>query len=152
MLTGCKLIILMKAKKMINSNKITFQTFEAVEEGKFLPLNTKISLEYLDSNMDGIFENERSWRSFINGNFICEYDKSSWRDSCKPSTIKKWTYAEEEYKDRFVVQIGKDKYISVSPDDISLGYQFELYYNRSSGCSPFFPSAVELFVIATIKG
>lgn len=132
---------MMKAK-MINPDKIAFQTFEAVEDGKFLPINKKVSLEYLDSNMDGIFDNERSWRSFINGNF------ASAQGICKPSTIKKWTYPEEEYKDRFVVQIGKDKYINASSDDINLEFQFELYYSRNSS----FPSAVELFVIATIKG
>lgn len=127
---------------MINSNQITFQTFEAIEDNKFLPINTKISLEYLKFDMDGIFENERSWRSFINGNFVSGYG------SCKPSTIKKCTYSEEEYKDRFAVQIGKNKYINVSPDDINLDFSYELFYSRSSS----FPSAVELFVTATIKG
>lgn len=133
---------------MINSDKIAFQVFEAVEGDKFLPINTKVSLEYLNFDMDGIFENERSWRSFINGNFICEYDKNSWRDSCKPSTIEKWTYSEKDYNDLFVVKIGQDKFINVSSEDISLEFQFELYYNRNSS----FPVAVEIFVTATIKG
>ena len=127
---------------MINSNQITFQTFEAIEDNKFLPINKKISLEYLDSNMDGIFENERSWRSFINGNFVSGYG------SCKPSTIKKWTYPEEEYIDLFVVKVGQDKYINVLPDDINLEFDYSLYYDNISN----FPSAVELFVTATIKG
>jgi hypothetical protein len=127
---------------MINSNQITFQTFEAIEDNKFLPINKKISLEYLNFDMDGIFENERSWRSFVSGNFLCE------SGSCKPSTIKNWTYSEEEYRNLFVVKVGQDKFINVSPDDISLEFQFELYYNRSSS----FPSAVEIFVTATIKG
>ncbi len=127
---------------MINSDKITFQVFDAVEDNKFLPINKKISLDYLNSDMDGIFENERAWRSFINGNFVSGYG------NCKPSTIKKCTYTEEEYKDRFAVQTGKDKYINVSPDDINLEFQFALYYNRNSN----FPSAVEIFVTATIKG
>ena len=127
---------------MINSNQITFQTFEAIEDNKFLPINKKISLEYLDSNMDGIFENERSWRSFINGNFVSGYG------SCKPSTIKKWTYPEEEYIDLFVVKVGQDKYINVSPEDINLDFSYELFYSRNSS----FPSAIELFVTATIKG
>ena len=133
---------------MINSNQITFQTFEAIEDDKFLPINNKIILEYLNFDMDGIFENERAWRSFINGNFLCEYDKNSWRDGVKESTIKKWTYTEEEYIDLFVVKVGQDKYINVAPDDINLDFQFELYYNNSSS----FPSAVEIFVTATIKG
>ncbi len=127
---------------MINSNQITFQVFEVVEGDKFLPINKKISLEYLNSDMDGIFENERAWRSFINGNFLGE------SGNCKPSTIKKWTYPEEEYKERFAVQIGKDKYINVSPDDINLEFDYSLYYNRNSS----FPVAVEIFVTATIKG
>ena len=133
---------------MINSNQITFQTFEAIEDNKFLPINKKISLEYLNFDMNGIFENERSWRSFINGNFLCEYDKNYWRDGVKESTIKKWTFPEEEYKDLFVVKVGQDKFINVSPDDISLEFSYSLYYNNSSS----FPAAVEIFVTATIKG
>lgn len=133
---------------MINSDKITFQVFEAVEDDKFLPINKKISLEYLNFDMDGIFENERSWRSFINGNFLCEYDKNSWRDSCKLSTIKKWTYPEMEYIDLFVAKVGKDSYINVMPEDINLEFDYSLYYNNNSS----FPAAVELFVTATIKG
>ena len=127
---------------MINSDKITLQVFEAIEGDKFLPINKKISLEYIDSNMDGVFENEHYWRSFINGNFLGE------SGNCKPSTIKKWTYPEEEYKDLFVVKVGQDKYINVSPEDINLEFDYSLYYSSSSS----FPSAVELFVTATIKG
>ena len=127
---------------MINSDKITFQVFEAIEDDKFLPINKKTSLEYLDSNMEGVFENEHSWRSFINGNFVSGYG------SCKPSTIKKWTYPEEEYIDLFVVKVGQDKYVNVAPDDINLEFDYSLYYDNISN----FPSAVELFVTATIKG
>ena len=127
---------------MINSDKITLQVFEAIEGDKFLPINKKISLEYLDSNMDGVFENEHSWRSFINGNFVSEYG------GCKPSTIKKWTHPEEEYIDLFVVKVGQDKYVNVAPDDINLEFDYSLYYDNISN----FPSAVELFVTATIKG
>lgn len=127
---------------MINSDKIALQVFEAIEDNKFLPINKKISLEYLDSDMDGIFENERSWRSFINGNFLGE------SGICKPSTIKKWAHPEEEYNDLFVVKVGQDKYINVSPDDINLDFDYSLYYSRNSS----FPSAVEIFVTATIKG
>lgn len=133
---------------MINSDKIALQVFEAIEGDKFLPINKKISLEYLSLDMDGIFENERSWRSFINGNFVSEYDKTCWRDSVKDSTIKKWTHAEKEYKHLFVIQIGKDKHISVAPEDIKLEFNYELYYNNGSS----FPSSVELFVTATVKG
>lgn len=132
---------------MINSDKVTLKVFEAIEDNIFLPINTKISLEYLNQDMDGIFENERSWCSFINGNFLCEYDKNSWRDGVKESTIKKWACSEEEYIDLFVVKVGQDKYINVLPDDINLDFSYKLYYNSSS-----FPSAAEIFVIATIKG
>ena len=127
---------------MINSDKIAFQVFEAIEDNKFLPINKKISLEYLNFDMDGIFENEKSWRSFINGNFLGE------SGNCKPSTIKKWAHPEEEYNDLFVVKVGQDKYINVSPDDINLDFDYSLYYSRNSS----FPSAVEIFVTATIKG
>ena len=126
---------------MINSDKITFQVFEAVEGDKFLPINKKISLEYFNFDMDGIFENERSWRSFINGNFLCE------SGSCKPSTIKKWAYPEEDYIDLFVVKVGKDSYTKVSPEDITLKFDYQLLYNRESD----FPISVELYVTATIK-
>lgn len=138
---------MMKAK-MINSDKITFQVFDAIDNNLFLPISKKVSLEYLNFDMDGIFENERSWHSFINGNFLCEYDKNCWRDSCKHSTIKKWTYPEKEYKDLFVVKVGKDNYIKVLPEDITLEFDYSLYYNNNSS----FPAAVELFVTATIKG
>lgn len=127
---------------MINSNQIALQVFEAIEDNKFLPINKKISLEYLNFDMSGIFENERSWRSFINGNFLGE------SGNCKPSTIKKWAHPEEEYNDLFVIQIGKDKHISVAPEDIELEFNYELYYNNGSS----FPSSVELFVTATVKG
>lgn len=133
---------------MINSDKIALQVFEAIEGDKFLPINKKISLEYLNFDMNGIFENEKSWRSFINGNFVSEYDKTCWRDSVKDSTIKKWAHPEEEYKHLFVVKVGQDKYINVSPDDINLDFDYSLYYSRNSS----FPSAVEIFVTATIKG
>lgn len=127
---------------MINSNQIALQVFEAIEGDKFLPINKKISLEYLNFDMCGIFENEKSWRSFINGNFLGE------SGNCKPSTIKKWAHPEEEYNDLFVVKVGQDKYINVSPDDINLDFDYSLYYSRNSS----FPSAVEIFVTATIKG
>lgn len=127
---------------MINSDKIAFQVFEAIEDNKFLPINKKISLEYLNFDMDGIFENEKSWRSFINGNFLGE------SGNCKPSTIKKWAHPEEEYNDLFVVKVGQDKYINVLPDDVNLDFSYELYYNRNSD----FPSSVEFFVTATIQG
>ena len=126
---------------MINSDKIAYQVFDAIDNDLFLPINNKISLEYLDSNMDGIFENERSWRSFINGNFLGE------SGNCKPSTIKKWTYPEEEYMDLFVVKVGKDSYTKVSPEDINLKFDYQLLYGRESD----FPTAVELLVTATIK-
>jgi len=132
---------------MINSDQTTFQVFIAIEDRQYMLINKKISLEYLDSDMNGIFENDRSWRSFINGNFMSEYDKNSWRDSVKETTIKKWAHAEKEYKHLFVVNIGKDKYISVAPEDIELAFDYELYYSNSSS----FPSSVELFVTATIK-
>lgn len=137
----------MKAINMISSDKITFQVFQAIEDKQYVPINKKISLEYLSADMDGIFENEKSWRSFINGNFVSEYDRTCWRDNVKESTIKKWAHAEKEYKHLFVVNIGKDKYISVAPEDIKLDFDYKIYYNNSSS----FPSSVELFVTATIK-
>ncbi len=133
---------------MINSDKIVFQVFEAIEGDKFLPINTKVSLEYLNFDMNGIFENEHSWRSFINGNFLCEYDKNSWRAGVKESTIKKWISLEEDYIDLFVVKVGKDSYTKVYSEDIILEFDYSLYYNNSSS----FPVAVEIFVTATIKG
>lgn len=137
-----------KAINMINSDKIALQVFEAIEDGKFLPIGRKVSLEYLRTDMDGIFENDKSWRGFISGNFVSAYDRNSWRDSVKETTIKKWTYAEKKYKHLFVVNVGKDKYISVAPEDIELAFDYELYYSKGSS----FPSSVELFVTATIKG
>jgi hypothetical protein len=47
----------------------------------------------------------------------------------------------------FVVNVGKDKYISVASEDIKLDFDYELYYNNISS----FPSSVELFVTAAIK-
>lgn len=137
----------MKAIDMINSDKITFQVFQAIEDKQYIPINKKISLEYLSVDMDGIFENEKSWRSFINGNFVNEYNNSCWRDSVKESTIKKYCYPVDEYKHLFVVKVGQDKFIQISADEIVLEYDYELFYSKNSD----FPTRVEIFVKAKIK-
>ena len=48
---------------------IVYQVWEAVEEDKRMPTGTKISLEVLSKEDDGIFPSERSWNSFLTSNF-----------------------------------------------------------------------------------
>ncbi len=132
----------------MNSDNIIYAVWEAVEyNDKYLPLNEWLSLEYLPKDHDGIFENEKSWRGFINGNFLCEYNKGYWRDNVKESTIGKYCYPEKEYKDKFAAKIGKDSFVNVAEEDVTLEYKYKLYYNRESN----FPCSVEIFVKASIK-
>ena len=132
---------------MINQEQIAFQVFDAIEEEKFLPIGEQIGLEYLSTDMDGVFKTPRAWKTFVNGNFLSDYSKEYWRDSVKDSTIKKYCYSPEEYKHLFVVKVGQDKYIRIAPEEIELEYEYELFYNRESD----FPCSVEIFVKAKIK-
>ena len=132
---------------MITPEQISFQVFEAIEDEKFLPIGKRLSLEYLSIDHDGIFETQRAWKAFINGNFLSDYSKEYWRDDVKESTLKKYCYPVDEYKHLFVVKIGQNKYIQVSADEIELEYEYELFYNRKSD----FPSSVEIYVKAKIK-
>ena len=128
---------------------IIHQVFLAVDGEGFLPMNEKISLEYLSSDMNGIFESEQSWKSFVNGNFLSDYSKEYWRDEMKESTIKKWCIAEKEYKNLFVVKVGADKYQTVNHDDIVLSFDYELGYSKNHNN---FPTSAEIFVTAKFKG
>ena len=48
---------------------IVTQVFQAIDGEGRLPVGEKISLEYLSQDDDGIFQNEKSWRRFLYGNF-----------------------------------------------------------------------------------
>jgi hypothetical protein len=126
---------------------IVYTVGAAIDGENYLLIGEKSALEYLSIDDDGIFLNEKSWRSFINGNFTCDYDKNCWRNDVKESTIKKWCYPKEKYLDRFVQKVGKDKFVNVAAEDIELFFDYELYYSRGSD----FPTTVEIFVIGEIR-
>lgn len=132
---------------MISSEQISFQVFEAIEDEKYLPINTRLGLEYLSIDDDGIFKTQKAWKAFVNGNFLSDCSKGHWRDNVKESTIKKYCYPVDEYKHLFVAKIGQDKYIQVSADEIELEYTYILFYSKNSD----FPSGVEIYVEAKIK-
>lgn len=130
--------------KTFNTDEQAMSVSEAIfENGKFLPTGTKISLEYLDQGYDGIFPNLKSWKSFITGNFL---DGNIFLSEVKSSTLKKWCHDKKEYCHLFAVNIGGNKFLSVESENISLKFDYEVYYNNQSN----FPCSVEIFVIATI--
>ena len=134
--------------KPITENQITYSVFEAIEEDKYLVIGNKNFLEYLSREDDGIFETQRSWKSFVNGNFR-EPNSDCFINEVKQTTIDKWTYSANKYINKFAVKVGQDKYIEVDSNDIELTYDYQLLYSRKyDDC---FPSMVDIYVTAQIK-
>jgi hypothetical protein len=131
--------------QVITKEDTTEQVFEAVDCDLFLVVGNKNSLEYLSKDDDGIFKTERAWVSFINGNFV-EY--GDFISEPKESTLKKWAYALDKYKNKFCVQIGKDKFVQIDASELEFKFDYEVFYSRTSN----FPSSIELYVTAKIKG
>ena len=115
---------------------IVYQVWEAVEEDKRMPTGTKISLEVLSKDDDGIFPSERSWNSFG--------DKGIYLTGL----LKKYCYKLEQYKHLFVVHIGGGKYFAVEPENLEFTFEYDAN-NYARGAN--FPTMVEIFVTAHVK-
>ena len=137
---------------IVGPDKIASQVYEAIEDEKYLKVGVKNTLELLDEGYDGIFETPKAWRGFIFGNFAEYAEKGTfWLEGeCKESTIKKWCCPLDQYKGRFVQQIGKDRYCWVKPEDLDFKFTFDTnFYSAKSSMK--LPCCVEIFVTATIK-
>lgn len=127
---------------------IVYQVWEAVEEDQRMPTGTKISLEVLSKDDDGIFPSERSWNSFITSNFG-DGDKGIYlTGEPRKGLLKKYCYQLEQYKHLFVVHIGGGKYMAVAPEDLEFTFEYDAN-NYARGAN--FPTMVEIFVTANIK-
>jgi hypothetical protein len=133
----------------ITADQIDNAVFMAIDDNKYLPVDEPISLEYLDQGDDGIFPNRASWIAFLNGNFR-EYGELYLGGTVKPGTLKRWCYPLEQYRDRFVVKVGPDRFVRVNADDLEFAFTYDInLYSRTERSD--YPSAAELFVTATIK-
>ena len=123
---------------------IVYQVWEAVEEDKRMPTGTKISLEVLSKEDDGIFP----WNSFLTSNFG-DGDKGIYlTGEPREGLLKKYCYRLEQYKHLFVVHIGGGKYMAVAPEDLEFTFEYDAnYYARGADM----PTMVEIFVTAHIK-
>ena len=137
---------------IVGPDKIASQVFVAIDDGMYLEVGVKNSLEYLSAEDNGIFESQKSWRSFIFGNFAEYAEKGTfWLEGeCKESTIKKWCCPLDQYKGRFVQQVGKDRYCWVRPEDLDFKFTFDTNF-FSAKSSMKLPSCVEIFVTARIE-
>jgi len=129
---------------------IAHRVWESIDDDKLLPLDTPVLIEHLSHGDDGIFPTEKSWRSFIFGNFAEYAEKGHhWLEGeCKPGTVKKWCYPVKDYKDNFSVQVGPDEWQPVNGDDLKFEFTFNCNnYTRDRD----FCAAVEMFVTASFK-
>ena len=116
-----------------------------VEEDQRMPTGTKISLEVLSKDDDGIFP---SWNSFLTSNFG-DGDKGIYlTGEPRKGLLKKYCYRLEQYKHLFVVHIGGGKYMAVAPEDLEFTFEYDAY-NYAKGAN--FPTMVEIFVTAHVK-
>lgn len=122
---------------------IVYQVWEAIQEDKRMPTGTKISLEVLSKDDDGIFPSERSWNSFITSNFGIYLTGEP-----RKGLLKKYCYPLEQYKHLFVVHIGGGKYMAVAPEDLEFTFEYDAN-NYARGAN--MPTMVEIFVTAHIK-
>ena len=127
---------------------IVYQVWEAIEEDKRMPTDTKISLQMLSKEDDGIFPSERSWNSFLTSNFG-DGDKGIYlTGEPRKGLLKKYCYRLEQYKHLFVVHIGGGKYMAVAPEDLEFTFEYDANnYKRGANM----PTMVEIFVTAHIK-
>ena len=122
---------------------IVYQVWEAVEENNRMPTGTKIVLEVLSKEDDGIFPSERSWNSFLTSNFGIYLTGEP-----RKGLLKKYCYQLEQYKHLFVVHIGGGKYMAVAPEDLEFTFEYDAN-NYARGAD--MPTMVEIFVMAHIK-
>ena len=125
---------------------IVYQVWEAVEEDNRMPTGTKISLEVLSKDDDGIFPSERSWNSFLTSNF--GVNGIYLTGEPRKGLLKKYCYQLEQYKHLFVVHIGGGKYMAVAPEDLEFTFEYDAN-NYARGAD--MPTMVEIFVTAHIK-
>lgn len=138
--------------EIITQDQVCYQAFIAIEDDKYLEIDTPISLEYLSVEDDGIFETEAKWIKFLNGTFGTGAGSIYLSGELKPATVKKWCYPLEKYKDRFVVKIGTNKFVRVNPDDLQFSFTYDCnLYSRKIKLPNNMPTACEFFVTATIK-
>ena len=122
---------------------IVYQVWEAIEEDNRMPTGTKIVLEVLSKDDDGIFPSERSWNSFLTSNF-----GDGVTGEPRKGLLKKYCYRLEQYKHLFVVHIGGGKYMAVAPEDLEFTFEYDAnYYKRGANM----PTMVEIFVTAHVK-
>ncbi len=116
-----------------------------VWEDNRMPTDTKISLQMLSKEDDGIFP---SWNSFLTSNFG-DGDKGIYlTGEPRKGLLKKYCYKLEQYKHLFVVHIGGGKYMAVAPEDLEFTFEYDAnYYARGADM----PTMVEIFVMAHIK-
>lgn len=138
---------------MKNESQIEHQVFLAVDcEDTYLPVDTKVVLEVLSQDCDGIFPSVRSWISFLNGNFR-QHGELWLGGEPKESTLKKWCYDLDSYKDKFVVKVGVDKYVSVPAEDLEFEFEYDINAFPAEDVEGLgdYPSQCEIYVTARIK-
>ena len=77
---------------------IVYQVWEAVEEDNRMPTGTKIVLEVLSKDDDGIFPSKRSWDSFLTSNFGDGEKGIYLTGEPRKGLLKKYCYRLEQYK------------------------------------------------------
>lgn len=133
--------------EILSAGSVAYSVFMAVDGDAFLPVGVPVTLEYLSDDHDGIFPTAASWRGFVNGNFRQDGDLYLEGD-VKESTLKKYCFPLDQYRDKFAAQVGSDKWVRVNADDLEFKFTYDLNkYRRRDN----FPCAVEIFVTATIK-
>ena len=127
---------------------VVYQVWEAIEEDKRMPTDTKIVLEVLSKDDDGIFPSKRSWDSFLTSNFGDGMKGIYLTGEPSKGLLKKYCYQLEQYKHLFVVHIGGGKYMAVAHEDLEFTFEYDAN-NYARGAD--MPTMVEIFVMAHIK-
>lgn len=140
-------------KNLVKESQVEHQVFLAVDcKDTYLPVDSKVVLEVLSYVDDGIFPSVRSWISFLNGNF--RQHGELWLEGVpKESTIENWCYDLDSYKDKFVVKIGVDKYVSVSAEDLEFEFEYDINAFPAKEVEGLgrYPSQCVIYVTARIK-
>lgn len=141
-------------KNLVKESQVEHQVFLAVDcKDTYLPVDSKVVLEFLSYAYDGIFPSIRSWISFLNGNFRNAGELWLRGSLLKESTLKKWCYDLSEYRDKFVVKIGVDKYVSVSAEDLEFEFEYDInaFPTKEVEGLGDYPSQCVIYVTARIK-
>lgn len=125
----------------LEEDEITTRVFEAVEEQKPMPVGEWVLLEYLEEEMDGVFQDKKEWKSFLDKAHD-SYDKD-----VMDELLKGYCTDKKEYECLFVQPIGGGRYMSVKAEDLKFSYRAETLWKKSVNN----PSAVEILMMAEIK-